>query len=188
MRTERPVITGRFYYVKKSKLTNLNKGDKTMAIKMTVAKHTVAEPSGILARDYGAHMVSLNIKEDTDNGRIVKVGKMSSLDLYEVEEATEINAYIAMKNPNGTWLVVVDDVADGKTAFIYQKPLIAHESPRALTAISNFYNDPADGAVRGYILQPLDRFSLSNEGFVGTPKEGATITSISDGKLVIATA
>lgn len=159
-----------------------------MAVKLSVTKHTIAEPSGILARDYGAHMVSLNITEDTDNGRIVKVGKMSSLDQYEVEEATTINAYIAMKNPNGTWLVVVDDVADGKTAFIYQEPIINYESPKVLTALSNFYNDPADGPVRGYILQPLDRFSLSDDGFVGTPKAGATITSIQDGKLVIATA
>lgn len=157
-----------------------------MAINYTLEKHTIASPDGLIASNYGEHMVSLNITENTDNGRIVKVGRMSSLDLYEVEEATTIDAYIAMKNPNGTWLVVVNSVPDDLTAFIYQKPLISEESPRSLAELSNFYNDPEDGAVRGYILHALDRFSLSDEGFVGTPAKDAKITSISDGKLVIA--
>ena len=157
-----------------------------MAINYVVDKHTVCEIGNVIAQNYGEHMVSLKIEEPTDNGRIVKVGKMETLDLYNIEEATEINAYIAMKNPNGTYLVVVNSVPDDLTALIYQKPLIAEESPRALTQMSNFYNDPEDGAVRGYILHALDRFSLSAEGFEGEPAVGATITSIANGKLVIA--
>ena len=157
-----------------------------MAISYTVEKHTVCEIGNLIAQNYGEHMVSLDITDPTDNGRIVKVGEMKSLDLYEVEEAPTIDAYIAMQNANGTWLVVVNGVSDDLTALIYQKPLINEESPRKLTSFANFYNDPEDGAVRGYILHALDRFSLSNEGFVGVPKKGAKITSISDGKLVIA--
>ena len=157
-----------------------------MAISYTVEKHTVCEIGNLIAQNYGEHMVSLDITDPTDNGRIVKVGEMKSLDLYEVKEATTIDAYIAMQNANGTWLVVVNGVSDDLTALIYQKPLINEESPRKLTSFANFYNDPEDGAVRGYILHALDRFSLSNEGFVGVPKKGAKITSISDGKLVIA--
>lgn len=156
-----------------------------MAIKWNVEKHTVCEIGNLIAQNYGEHMVSLNITEATDNGRIVKVGKMSSLDQYEVEEATTIDAYIMQKNPNGTWLVVVNGVEDDLTALIYQKPLIEEESPRALTSFANFYNDPEDGPVRGYILHALDRFSLSDEGFEGTPVAGATIAAISGGKLVI---
>lgn len=157
-----------------------------MAIKYEVAKHTVCDIGNLIAENYGEHIVSLNITEDTDNGRIVKVGKMTTLDNYEVEEATKIDAYISMQNANGTWLVVVTSVPDDLTALIYQKPVINEESPRTLTQLSNFYNDPADGAVRGYILHALDRFSLSDVGFEGTPVVGATISSISDGKLVIA--
>lgn len=157
-----------------------------MAINYTVDKHTVCEIGNLIAQNYGEHMVSLNITDPTDNGRIVKVGKMISLDLYEVEEATAIDAYIAMKNANGTWLVVVNGVEDDLTALVYQKPLINEESPRKLTSVSNFYNDPEDGAVRGYILHALDRFSLSDDGFEGTPVVGATIASIANGKLVIA--
>ncbi len=157
-----------------------------MAVNFTVEKHTVCYPGNILAEHYGEHMVSLNITEETDNGRIVKAGAMESLDLYEVEDVTAIDAYVAMKNTNGTWLVVINEVKDPRTALIYSEPIIDYESPRELTQLSNFYNDPADGAARGYILHSLDRFSLSEDGFVGTPTKGAKITAIQDGKPVIA--
>ena len=156
-----------------------------MAIKYSVDKHTVCKLGGLLAQKYGEYNVSLKITEDTDNGRIVKVGKMDSLDLYTTEEATTIGAYIFDQAADGTWLVVVTSVPDDLTALIYQKPLINEESPRKLTSIANFYNDPEDGAVRGYILHALDRFYLSDDGFSGTPKKGATIEAIENGKLKI---
>ena len=136
-----------------------------MAIKYSVDKHTVCKLGGLLAQKYGEYNVSLKITEDTDNGRIVKVGKMDSLDLYTTEAATTIGAYIFDQAADGTWLVVVTSVPDDLTALIYQKPLINEESPRKLTSIANFYNDPEDGAVRGYILHALDRFYLSDDGF-----------------------
>ena len=156
-----------------------------MAIKYTVEKHTICNPGNLIAENYGEHMVSLKITDATDNGRIVKVGDMESLDEYKVEAATTIGAYIFDKNADGTWLVVITSVPDDLTALIYQKPIIAEESPRNLTSFANFYNDPEDGAVRGYILHALDRFSLSDEGFEGTPKKGAKIAAISNGKLKI---
>lgn len=156
-----------------------------MAIKYTVEKHTICNPGNLIAENYGEHMVSLKITDATDNGRIVKVGDMESLDEYRVEVATTIGAYIFDKNADGTWLVVVTSVPDDLTALIYQKPIIAEESPRSLTSFANFYNDPEDGAVRGYILHALDRFSLSSDGFEGTPKKGAKIAAISNGKLKI---
>ena len=156
-----------------------------MAIKYSVDKHTVCKLGGLLAQKYGEYNVSLKITDDTDNGRIVKVGKMDSLDLYATEAATTIGAYIFDQAADGTWLVVVTSVPDDLTALIYQKPLINEESPRKLTSIANFYNDPEDGAVRGYILHALDRFYLSDDGFSGTPKKGATIEAIENGKLKI---
>ena len=156
-----------------------------MAIKYSVDKHTVCKLGGLLAQKYGEYNVSLKITEDTDNGRIVKVGKMDSLDLYTTEAATTMGAYIFDQAADGTWLVVVTSVPDDLTALIYQKPLINEESPRKLTSIANFYNDPEDGAVRGYILHALDRFYLSDDGFSGTPKKGATIEAIENGKLKI---
>ena len=41
-----------------------------MAIKFAVDKHTVCHPGNLLASNYGEHMVSLDITQDTDNGRI----------------------------------------------------------------------------------------------------------------------
>lgn len=157
-----------------------------MAIEYSVTRHTYCNPGNILASDYGAHMVSLAIEEPTDNGRIVGVGKMISLDQWEIAETEpQIDAYIALKGVDGTYLVVVDKVYDEKTALIYQQPIINEESPKMLTSLHNFFNDPEDGPVRGYILQALDRFWLSEEGFDGTPEVGAEISAISDGKLVI---
>lgn len=154
-------------------------------VKYTVDKHTVCEPAAMTARTYGKHMVSLNITEDTDNGRIVKVGEMEGLDNYKIEEATTIDAYVAMKGANGLWLVVINEVKEPRTALIYQEPIVDIESPRKLASISNFYNDPADGPVRGYVLDELDRFWLSDEGFSGTPDKGKKITTIENGKLKI---
>lgn len=159
-----------------------------MAISYSVESHTYMNPGNLIAENYGEHMVSLDITDmgDTDNGTIVKVGKMKSLDLWAPEKATTIDAYIALQGADGTWLVVINSTEDDKTAVIYQKPLINEESPKKLTDLKNFYNDPTDGAVRGYILHSLDRFWLDADGFVGTPAKDAKITTITDGKLVIA--
>lgn len=156
-----------------------------MAIKYDVTKFPQMEIGYLLAQDYGEHILSVEIDEDTPNGYIFKPGKMKSLDLWEMEEATEIDAYIALKDASGRFLVVVNDPKD--CAVIYVKPLNNYESPRALAQASNFYNDPADGAVRGYVLHKYDRFWLTEDSFSGTPVEGSTITTITDGKLKIAT-
>ena len=155
-----------------------------MAIKYEVTKFPQMEIGYLLAQDYGEHILSVEITEDTANGYIFKPGKMKSLDLWTMEEATEIDAYIATKDASGRFLVVVNDPKD--CGVIYQKPLNNYESPRTLAQGSNFYNDPADGAVRGYVLHKYDRFWLTADAFEGTPKVDATITTITNGKLVIA--
>ena len=54
---------------------------------------------------------------------------------------------------SGLWLVVLDDVSEynDHLAFIYQKLMIAKETPYKLTKEENFYNDPKDGPFRGHI-------------------------------------
>lgn len=157
-----------------------------MAIKYAVDKHVVCNPGNLIAGNYGRHIANINITEPTDNGYICKVGDMEGLDNYKMEAVTAIDAYVAMQGSDGLWLVVVNEVKDARTALIYEEPLIAEESPRRLTSLSNFYNDPADGPVRGYLLDSLDRFWLSDDGFEGTPAKGAKITKIQNGKPVIA--
>lgn len=155
-----------------------------MAIKYEVTKFPQMEIGYLLAQDYGEHILSVEITEDTANGYIFKPGKMKSLDLWTMEEATEIDAYIATKDASGRFLVVVNDPKD--CCVIYQKPLNNYESPRTLAQGSNFYNDPADGAVRGYVLHKYDRFWLTPDAFDGEAAVDATITTVSNGKLVIA--
>jgi len=157
-----------------------------MAIKYAVDKHVVCHPGNLIAQNYGRHIASVNITTDTDNGYICKVGDMEGLDNYKMEAATAIDAYVAMQGADGLWLVVVNEVKDARTALLYSEPLINEESPRALTLEANFYNDPADGPVRAYLLDSLDRFWLSADGFEGTPVKGAKITKIQNGKPVIA--
>lgn len=157
-----------------------------MAINYSAEKHTRAELGNLIAQDYGRHTASVNITDNTDNGRIIKVGEMEGLDNYKMEAVTTIDAYIAQKGVNGLYLVVINEVKDARTALIYTKPQTNVESPKALTLESNFYNDPADGPVRAYLLDSLDRFWLSEEGFEGTPAVGSKITTIKNGKPVIA--
>lgn len=155
-----------------------------MAIKYVTSKFQTAAQGNLLASDYGEHMVSLKIDEDTPNGYICKIGKMVSLDQFEIEEAGDFKGYIALKGVDGRFLVVVEET-DPLNAIIIEKPLIAAESPRDLTLEENFYNDPADGPVRGYQLHPVDRFWLSANGFSGTPVVGKVITGITSGKPVV---
>lgn len=155
-----------------------------MAIKFNVEKFPVAKQGSLLGSFGGEHMVSLNITEDTPNGYICKIGKMSALDLFDVEEAGTLTGYIAMRGADGTYLFVVE-TTDPLNAVVISEPLIDYESPRSLTLESNFYNDPADGPARGYQLHPVDRWWVSEDGFNGTPTVGATITGVTDGKLTI---
>lgn len=163
-----------------------------MAIQYSVTAHTRAEIGNAISQDYGEHMVSLDISNEADgidNGRFVHVTgmKVGTMDLWEYEAASnEMTATVILQHPvSKLWLVHVDSVTDDKLAFIYQKPLIEEESPRILTPEKNFYNIREDGPVRGYIVHALDRFWLSEDGFSGTPTQGATISAISDGKPVI---
>lgn len=158
-----------------------------MAIDYSVAKHTLVHPGNLISEKYGEHMVSIKIEDAIDNGAIVTIDKMVELDQWSYKPAvTGFSAYIFDQMVDGTWLVVVDAVGNDKTALIYQKPLIAEESPRRLAMPENFYNDPEDGPVRGYIIHALDRWSVSEEGFSGTPAKGKAITAIdADGKLIV---
>lgn len=154
-----------------------------MAIKFETTKFPQMEIGNLLAQNYGEHILSVEIEEDTPNGYICKLGKMKKLDLWTKEEATAINAYIALKDAAGRFLVVINDPKD--CAVIYTKPLNPYENPKAL-ANANFYNDPADGPVRAYELHKHDRFWLTADAFDGEePEVGKDITTVTNGKLVV---
>ena len=58
-----------------------------MAIKYAATKFPQMEIGNLLAQDYGEHILSVKITEDTPNGYHFKPGKMTSLDNWEMEAA-----------------------------------------------------------------------------------------------------
>lgn len=153
-----------------------------MSIFYEIAKHATANPSNVLAGEYGAHMFSVQLESDTDNGNLIAVGEWLSLDLFAEAEATSFTGKIVERMGNGNWLVLVEDPGDA--VLVYQVPVAAEEWTNTFKKESNMYNKAGD-VVRCYELKKWDRFEVSAEGFEGEPAVGAAITGVSNKKMVI---
>lgn len=153
-----------------------------MSVFYEIAKHAVANPSNILAAEGGAHMYSVLLDTDTDNGNLVGIGEWLSLDLFAEAEVTIFTGKIVEKMGNGNYLVLVENPGDA--CFVYQVPVGAEEWTNAWKKESNLYNKAGD-RVRVYGLVKHDRFEVSAEGFEGTPVVGAAITGVANKKMVI---
>ena len=68
-----------------------------MAIKYEVSKFPVAKQGNLLATNFGEHMISFEITEDTPNGYMCKIGKMKALDLFEVENSEITDVFYSLK-------------------------------------------------------------------------------------------
>jgi len=147
-----------------------------------VAKHATAFPSNILAAEGGAHMYSVELTSDADNGALVGIGKYLSLDLFEETEATTFEGEIVEKMANGNYLVLVEDPGDSN--FLYQVPVGAYQWTREWEKESILYNKAGDRC-RVYGLVKHDRFELSAEGFEGTPEVGKKVSGVSNKKPVV---
>lgn len=154
-----------------------------MSIKYAIDKHATANPSNILAAEYGAHMFSIELASDCDNGNLVAAGDWLSLDLFAEAEVTKFEGKIVEQMGNGNWLVLVTDPGDA--LFVYQVPIAAEEWTNEWKKESNMYNVAGD-RVRAYGLSKWDRFEVSAEGFEGTPAVGAVISGVQGKKMVIA--
>lgn len=154
-----------------------------MAIKYSIDQHTVAFPSKVLARDGGAHILNLQLKEDTDNGWFIGKGAFVELDLYEEAVPTSFTGTVLGKAANGNYYV---EVVDAENAFfVYQVPMIEEEYNNTFKKESNFYNvgkvgstGKAEGdVVRSYELKPMDVIEISEKGFKTKPSaDGVTVT------------
>lgn len=153
-----------------------------MNINMAVGEHATALPSNVLAQDYGAHIFNILLGSDADNGNLVAAGDWAEFDVFEEAAVTTFGGKIVQQMPNGNWLVLVTNPGDA--LLLYQKPLTPYESPKELTEESAMYNKEGD-IVRCYELRKWDRFEVSDLAFDGTPAVGATISSVSNKKMVI---
>lgn len=153
-----------------------------MSIFYEIARHATANPSNVLAAEGAAHMYSILLESDTDNGNLVAAGEWDSLDLFKEAAVTEFEGEIVEQMGNGNYLVLVKNPGDA--LLVYQIPIAAEEYSNKWKSEHNMYNAAGD-VVRCYGLVKHDRFEVSKEAFEGEPSVGATITGVSNKKMVI---
>lgn len=144
-----------------------------------VNKHAVAGISKTLANYGGSHIYNVTLSTATDNGNIIGRGDMVSLDNYAEATPTTFKGKVVWKAANGNWYVEVLEADNA--LLVYNVPINADEKKRE----QYFYNEAGDVA-RAHELVKGDIFEVSAEGFTGTPAKGASITTITAKKLVIA--
>ena len=137
-------------------------------IQMTIAKHAVAFPSKVLARDGGKHIYNIQLAEAADkfvdNGWFVSKDKFIELDLYKAKAPTSFEGKVVGIAPNGNYYVEV--VTPGDALFVYQVPMIEETYNNTFKKESNYTNAPKQ-VVRTYELAVGDILEISADGFDG---------------------
>ena len=137
-------------------------------IQMTIAKHAVAFPSKVLARDGGKHIYNIQLAEAADkfvdNGWFVARNTFIELDLYSAKAPTSFEGKVVGVAANGNYYVEV--VNPGDALFVYQVPMIEETYNNTFKKESNYTNAPKQ-AVRTYELAVGDILEISADGFDG---------------------
>ena len=137
-------------------------------IQMTIAKHAVAFPSKVLARDGGKHIYNIQLAEAADkfvdNGWFVGKGDFIELDLYKAAAPTSFEGKVVGIAPNGNYYVEVKSAENA--LFVYQVPMIEETYNNTFKKESNYTNAPKQ-VVRTYELAVGDIVEISVDGFDG---------------------
>ena len=137
-------------------------------IQMTIAKHAVAFPSKVLARDGGKHIYNIQLAEAADkfvdNGWFVGKGDFIELDLYKAATPTSFEGTVVGVAANGNFYVEVKSAENA--LFVYQVPMIEETYNNNFKKESNYTNAPTQ-VVRSYELAVGDIVEISKEGFAG---------------------
>ena len=137
-------------------------------VQISIAKHAVAFPSKVLARDGGKHIFNIQLAEAADkfvdNGWFVGKGDFVELDLYKAVAPTSFGGKVVGIAPNGNYYVEV--VTPGNALFVYQVPMIEETYNNNFKKESNYTNAPKQ-VVRTYELAVGDILEISAEGFDG---------------------
>ena len=139
-------------------------------------KHAVAESTKLKATIVG-DIWNIKATNDIDNGCIVKRGDYVAPEYYAEAAATEFTGKIIEKAANGKFRVEVTAVGELE-GLVLSVPLIYEEYTTRMQEESNFYNAKGD-LLRVYQLYVGDVFTLSAEGFDGTPEVGKTVSVVS---------
>lgn len=137
-------------------------------VQISIAKHAVAFPSKVLARDGGKHIYNIQLAEAADkfvdNGWFVGKGDFVELDLYKAVAPTSFGGKVVGIAPNGNYYVEV--VTPGDALFVYQVPMIEETYNNNFKKESNYTNAPKQ-VVRSYELAVGDIVEISVDGFDG---------------------
>lgn len=139
-------------------------------------KHAVAESTNLKATIVG-NIWNIKATNDIDNGCIVKRGDYVAPEYYAEAAATEFTGKIIEKAANGNFRVEVTAIGELE-GLVLSVPLIYEEYTTRMQEESNFYNAKGD-LLRVYQLYVGDVFTLSAEGFDGTPEVGKTVSVVS---------
>ena len=139
-------------------------------------KHAVPESTNLKATIVG-NIWNIKATDDIDNGCIVKRGDYVAPEYYAEAAATEFTGKIIEKAANGNFRVEVTAVGELE-GLVLSVPLIYEEYTTRMQEESNFYNAKGD-LLRVYQLYVGDVFTLSAEGFDGTPEVGKTVSVVS---------
>ena len=154
-------------------------------IKYTLEDHAEAGVSKLLATNGGAHIYNITVSSDTDNGNIIAKGGWKSFDNYEEAEAISFNGVIRAKAANGNFYVeVLEDLDSDEALLVYNTPVNSEQYNKEFQHPKHFFVGEGQVA-RAHELRKGDVFELSALGFDGEPVVGASITSVSDKKLVV---
>ena len=137
-------------------------------IQVNIAKHCVAFPSKVLARDGGKHIFNIQLAEAADkfvdNGWFVGKGDFVELDLYKAKAPTTFEGNVVAVAANGNYYVEV--VNPGDALFVYNVPMIEETYNNNFKKESNYTNAPTQ-VVRSYELAVGDIVEISADGFDG---------------------
>lgn len=156
-------------------------------INYAIEEHAVAGVSKLLATTGGAHIYNVTLSSSADNGNIIARGNWLSFDNYEEDTATEFDGVVVGKAANGNYYVEVLSDQGFDALLVYNVPMIAENYSKKFESEKNFYVGKGEVA-RAHELKAGDIFEVSALGFEGKPSVGASITSISNKKLVVTSA
>ena len=137
-------------------------------IQVSIAKHAVAFPSKVLARDGGKHIYNIQLAEASDKfvdtGWFVGKGDFVELDLYKAAAPTTFDGKVVGIAANGNYYVEVKSAENA--LFVYQVPMIEETYNNTFKKESNYTNAPTQ-VVRSYELAVGDIVEISADGFDG---------------------
>lgn len=146
-------------------------------------KRATATPTGVFnAKNEVGHSFSVKLTSETENGNLIALGDYKSLDLWEEKAVTTFTGKIIDEINDGEFLIQV--IEPGDAMLVYQIPEAPETYSEKFKDDSYFYL-PSGEIARVFELLKNDTFSVSKEGFDGTPAKGKSITGVTGKKMVV---